>query len=172
MKLFLGIDLSDSLKEKLLNLILPLKKEYPQFDWVPTVNYHITIHFFGEVDSYEAIVKRIEEVTFDKKSFQMFAYSVGMFINQKITIYLDFSRQKLLEIIAEQTKILFNNADKQKYIPHLTLAQYKKPSKQQYFVIKKRLTKEDIDFSFDVKKLTLFESINSSYKVLKRIPLL
>ena len=46
MRLFLAVDLPKKVKHLLEQQILPVKKEYPQFEWVSEGNYHITVHFF------------------------------------------------------------------------------------------------------------------------------
>ena len=66
-------------------------------------------------------------------------------------MYLDFRREKEIERISES----INGSEK--YVPRLLLAKYKIPSKQQYFVIKKRLSNLEVDISFKVNKLSLFE---------------
>ncbi len=172
MRLFLAIDLPKKVKTKLEEQITPLKKEYPQFEWVSEKNYHITIHFFGEVENVKSLEKRLEEYLYDKESFYLYSYSVDLFINHKIIVYLDFRREKKLEAIADQIK----TDSHENFVPHLTLARCRIPSKQQYFVLKKRVHKLNVDISFQVRKLVLFQSILGGripvYKVVKKIPLL
>jgi len=178
MRLFLAVDLPKKVKHLLEQQILPVKKEYPQFEWVSEGNYHITVHFFGEINNVETIKKRLEEYLFDQESFYLYSYSVDLFINHRIVIYLDFRREKKLEVIARRVKESFQTHDSrtQKYVPHLTLARARIPSKQQYFVLKKRMSKLNIDISFQVKELVIFESILGGrtpvYKIVKKIPLL
>lgn len=64
----------------------------------------------------------------------------------------------------------FDFAQQKKYLPHLTLARCRIPSKQQYLLLKKRLKKINIKVDFPVKKITLFQSILSGKKpVYKKI---
>lgn len=170
MKLFLAVDLPKKVKISLEEQILPFKKEYPQFEWVSVENYHITIHFFGEVDNVEKLQKDLEGCLFDKESFYLYSYGADLFINSKIVPYINFRREKKLESIAERV------IGEGRFVPHLTLARSRIPSKQQYFVLKKRMSKLEIDISFHVKELVLFQSIIGGkfpvYKIVKRIPLL
>lgn len=170
MRLFLAIDLPKKEKASLEEQITPFKKEYPQFDWVSEKNYHITIHFFGEIDNVEKLQRHLEECLFDKESFYLYSFGADLFINHQIVPYVSFRREKKLEIIAKCVK------REGRYVPHLTLARSRIPSKQQYFVLKKRMSKLEIDISFQVKQLVLFQSILGGkypvYKIVKKLPLL
>ena len=170
MKLFLAIDLPSKVKTAIEEQIAPLKKEYPSFTWIPKENYHITIHFYGEVKNEKKLIERLKTQLFDKERFHLYGGKLDLFMNEKITIFLKFYKEKkLLEI---------ENAvgDKKGYIPHLTFGRCKIPSKQQYFVLKKRLTKINVDISFPVKELILFATIPNGqfphYKKLAHLPLL
>ena len=74
-----------------------------------------------------------------------------MTIQNNISIFIDFRREKEIERISESIN------EVEKFVPRLILAKYKIPSKQQYFVIKKRLSNLEVDISFKVNKLSLFE---------------
>lgn len=178
MRLFLAIDIPDKEKKRIEEQISRIKNEYPQFDWVPPENYHTTIHFFGEVGNIEKLKKRLEECLFDQESFYLYSYRADLFINHKIVIYLNFRREKRLEQIEKRIRETFQPQKKnaERYVPHLTLARCRIPSKQQYFVLKKRVNKLNVDISFKTEGLVLFESIlgkrTPEYKVIKRVPLL
>lgn len=182
MRLFLAIDLPKKVKISLEEQITPIKKEYPQFGWVSQENYHITVHFFGEVKDVEKLQKRLEESLFDQESFYLYSFGADLFINNKIVPYVSFRREKKLESIAKRVNPVtieysgYGVKESQRYIFHLTLARSRIPSKQQYFVLKKRISKLEIDISFHVKELVLFQSILGGrfpvYKIVKRIPLL
>ncbi len=177
MKLFLALSLAQQTKNELMEQLDVLYKEYAQFNWVPSENYHITIFYFGEIIDPNRIYDRIETIVYDKKSFYMYAFHMDMFINHWITIYLDFRREKTLEAIAMQTREVFqSNRNHQRFVPHLTLSKWRIPSKQQYFVLKKRIWKHQVDLSFLADKITLFESIPSrrfpEYKKIKEFSLL
>ena len=63
----------------------------------------------------------------------------------------------------------------QRFIPHLTIAKAKTPSKQQYLHLKKKLLKFPIDLNFPAKRIHLFESIlkgpRPEYKKIAAFPL-
>ena len=171
MRLFLAIELSDKIKKEIDDQLLEIKKAYPQFQWVPANNYHITVYFFGEISDHKKIINQLEQVLYDKELFYFYSTSVDLFIHHKITIYLNFRREKKIEKINKNIKETFQIFENLvKFIPHLTLAHYKIPSKQQYFVLKKKLAKVIVDVSFKINKLVLFKSIlGGSRSVYKKI---
>ena len=171
MRLFLAIELSDKIKKEIDDQLLEIKKAYPQFQWVPSDNYHITVYFFGEISDPKKIINKLEQVLYDKELFYFYSTSVDLFIHHKITIHLNFRREKKIEKINDSIKETFKISENSaRFIPHLTLARYKIPSKQQYFVLKKKLAKVIVDVSFKINKLVLFKSIlDGSQSVYKKI---
>ncbi len=163
MRIFLAVEIPENIKQKLFQQITPLRRDYPQLSWVPPENYHITIHFFGEVDNVKKLSEKIKDVLYDAESFPMFSLGTGIFIDRKILLYADFQRAKKLEELAEKIKSITeptqSNSHRYKFIPHLTLARYKIPSKQQYLLMKKKLEQFEIDLEFPVDHVTLYQSI-------------
>ena len=154
----LKIELPDKTKKEITDQISDLKNIYPQFQWEPIEKYNILVHSFGEFLDKKLTISKLERALFDKKLFYFYANRVNLTIQNKITLYLDFIREKEIERINKSIKDQFQiTQDSGKYMPRLTLANYKIPSKQQYFVIKKRLANLEIDLSFKVNKLSLFE---------------
>ncbi len=178
MRLFLAIDPPQDVKLSIEKQITTLKKEYPQFEWTPMENYHITLHFFGDVADNKKVFSQLEGLLFDQESFYLYSLNAGMFTQYRITMHLNFRREKRLEKIVQRVKEKFYLPEQkiEKYVPHLTFARYRIPSKQQYFVMKKRLNKLNLDVSFAVKKVILFESIlggrNPIYKKVHSIKLI
>lgn len=161
MRLFLAIDLPEKTKQKLEKQITSLKREYPQFNWVSPENFHITIHFFGEREDAEKIKKRIENLLWNQQHFYLYSFNLDVFVKNKLITYLTFKREKQIESLAYLIKSNFetNSYLKEKFIPHLTLARGPKSSKQQYFALQRKLSRININISFVVERLILFESI-------------
>lgn len=164
MRLFLALDIPLRVKNIIDQKISFLKKTYPQFSWVPKENYHVTLFFFGETDRINLIKKKIDDLVFDQESFNLFTTNIDLFIHKKIVIYLNFSREKRIETLVKKINETFyffdhKNSKNKKFIPHLTLARAKIPSKQQYFHLKKQLNKTFIDCSFSVNKIILYQSL-------------
>lgn len=166
MRLFLAVELPEKVKKQLDEQIDSIKKEYPQFTWVTPENFHITVHFFGETIESERIKEKIKDLMWDQEKFFLYSLDMDVFVNHKLVMYLYFRREKKLEELAYKIKSNFesNSVNERKYVPHLTLARGRRGSKQQYFVLKKKLEKINIDISFLVNKVVLFESILTGKK--------
>ncbi len=170
MRLFLAIDLPGEAKQSLNAQLVSLQKEYPVFNWVQTQNFHMTVHFFGETNKAEEISRKTKDILYDQEPFYLYANHLDLFMSQNITVYVNFRREKLLEGIIEKTRGVFSGEFKEvkTFIPHITVARTKIPSKQQYFHLVKKLTRTEIDLEFKVSELSLFESIISSKKPVYR----
>jgi len=176
MRLFLAIDLPKKTKEKIENRVRQLKEEHRNFKWVDENNYHITIYFFGDNYYHKNITEKIKQALYDSFSFYLYSSECSLFIKRKVILYLGFNRNKALEKVASNIMETFEPQRKIKFIPHLTLARLKLPSKQQYLVLKKKMSNLEIDLEFKVNKLTLFNCINYNtkpeYKIVKEFKLL
>lgn len=170
MRLFLAIDLPAKTKREIDKVLKDFKNEYKSFKWVDPGNYHITVHFFGEIGDVEKLKEKIRMALFERRSFYLYFSAVNLFVNEKITIYLAFRREKEAEKLAQKIDDIVNLGKKRdkKFVLHLTLARCKLPSKQQYFVLKKRLEKIDLDINFSIKQIILFESILNGDKPIYR----
>ncbi len=165
MRLFLAIELPASVKTQIEKQLIPLVSAYPDCRWVSPENYHVTVYFFGEVSDLQKITPRLDKVIFDAPQFYLYSQKLDLFMHEKITVYLDFLREKKLEKIARNIEQEFGTfSTDRKYVAHMTLARCRIPSKQQYFVFKKRLSKVEVDVTFPVRRLTLFNSILSGPK--------
>lgn len=154
----LKIELTDETRNQVTAQMADFRKLYPQFQWEKIENYNILVHSFGEFSDKRSTIKMLETALYDKKTFYLYSFEVAMTIQNNITIFIDFRREKEIEIISERIRELspsLQNSDR--YVPVLYLAKSKIPSKQQYFVIKKRISNLEIDISFKVNKLSLFE---------------
>lgn len=171
MRIFLGIDIPEQVKTVIDTQLADLKKEYPQFTWVPRANYHVTVHFFGEVAKVSEIENRLRELLFDVRPFHLYAYEGSIFQQLGIILHLEFSRDKTLEHMVDIIQAdLDSGRVKKKYVPHLTIARYKSPSKQQYTLLKKKMQNLPLDFDFPVESLYLFESnLRGAVPVYKKI---
>src|SRR3989338_10642838 len=100
MRLFLAIELSDKIKKEINRQLEEIKKAYPQFQWVPADNYHITVYFFGEIFDPKKIINKLEKILYDKELFYLYSTSVNLTIQNKITLDLNFRREKEIERIS------------------------------------------------------------------------
>lgn len=154
----LMIELSDETKNQIVEQLADFRKLYPQFQWEKIENYHVLVHSFGEFSDKKSSIKLLETALYDKNTFYLYSFKVALTIGNNIVFYLDFRREKEIERISERIRELSPTMQSsEKFVPRLILAKYKIPSKQQYFVIKKRLSNLEVDISFKVNKLSLFE---------------
>ncbi|MCS7093002.1 MAG: RNA 2',3'-cyclic phosphodiesterase [Patescibacteria group bacterium] len=168
MRLFLGIDVPEVIKEKIDKEIISLKRDYSHFDWIVPKNFHITLYFFGSVDNCQKIKQKVEALLWDQSFFYLHSFRLDTFVNRRLIVYLDFYREKEMERLVEKIRGVFGleNKNHHKFIPHLTLSRGPRSSKQQYFALKSKLRKIKIEVSFKVDRVYLFQSILS-----ERIPI-
>lgn len=160
MSLFLAIPIPDDVKRKIHKQLEPLRKKHPDFNWMNPEKYHITLFFFGDKYEKEFIDKQVENVTYDTKAFHLFAGHNGIFMKDNLVFYLGFLKSYPIEQLVKRIKTEMNIVDDLKFFPHLTVAKYRIPSKQQYLLIKKRfLEQTNIDAEFEVTQITLYESV-------------
>jgi 2'-5' RNA ligase len=178
MKLFLGINLPEDAIQKVYEQTDPIRRDYPDFNWVPTDNLHVTLYHIGEVADTKIplVVEYVENSIYDVEKTHLFARATDLFINTKqIILYMSFLRNKVIEDVHERMLTLFEDKSTKKYIPHLTMARYKIPSKQQYFHLKKKLHDLDVELDFSVTQIHLYQSIdrarNPLYNIIKSFPL-
>ena len=94
MRTFLAIDLPTEAKKQIDEQIASIKKDYPVFNWVPMHNYHLTAHFYGEIDGVSQVKDKIEEAIYDIPAFMMYGLGAGLFIHQKIVAYVSMRRRR------------------------------------------------------------------------------
>ena len=153
MKLFIAIKPSLEFNQEIYQQISPLIKKYPWFELTDPVNYHITLQHIGETDKKKEIVAFLKQTAKNHKNFYLFARGMAMMSKTKITIYVNFYREKIVEKLANELAL----QDGQ-FFPHLTIAHTKLSSKQQYFALQKRLALMKIEGQIKVNKIFLLDS--------------
>lgn len=164
MRTFLAIDLPQKIKKSLHSQLGKLYKEYPDIRWVSPENFHVTLHFFGEIGDPKREIEHIEESIYDVPSFHLYSSEAGLFIRHKITLYVEFQRNKTLERLVKAVREKLQLPHDKRFVPHLTIGRYRIPSKQQYLLMKKKLKNLQIDIDFEINTIILFESILESNK--------
>lgn len=166
MRLFLAIDLPKKQKQNLSSQLQTLKRQYGDIKWVSSENYHITLQFFGNDYPEDSIRENLMKIVYDIPTFHLYFSHADLFLREKITIYLTFTRNKILEKLVGEIKKSFQIDSRSKFVPHLSIGRWRIPSKQQYFLLKKKLKNLNVDISFKVTAITLFDSIITGQKPL------
>ena len=84
-------------------------------------------------------------------------------MTNQIMIYVHFRREKILEAIAEKIQDAFSLEQKNLF-PTSPFPRSSTSSKQQYFLLQKKLDRTNIDFEFKVSELILFDSVQTIKK--------
>jgi 2'-5' RNA ligase len=177
---FIGTDISDEIKNNLEELYSDISKIEGRIRLIPLKNLHITYKFLGNTDEnlIEKISLEIEGLLSEIKKFNIEVKGVGLFKNIRnpriIWIGLIDEEKNLSnlsrELNSRMSKFGFE-PEKREFKPHTTVARIKS--------IKDTQNLEDVlseykEFSFgkfEVKNITLYESIlektGAIYKILK-----
>ncbi len=176
MRLFLAIDLPGETKKAIAGQLKSFQQQYPNFRWVESSNYHLTLHFFGDISKQDKIIQFMNDLVYDIPSFYLYSAELGLFIKDSITLYIGFQRNKLLEQLVKKIKEKSALGTSRKFVSHLTFGRSRIPSKQQYLLLKKKLKNFPLEIEFKVKSITLFESVLGTpkpvYKKIAEFPLL
>lgn len=165
MRVFLAVDLDESLKERVLRVQEKLKEADAIVKFVETENLHFTCKFFGEISHKKAdiIIEIIEEKIKQFKSFKIDIKGSGVFPHfgyiRVIWLGLEnpeyFSRM-LKELDEEFVKLGFKK--ERSYIPHLTIGRVK-GSKNKELLVSKIKEQENIEIGpMEVSKISLKKS--------------
>lgn len=155
-------------------------RDYPGFTWTPPQNYHVSLHYIGEIVAQKlpVAVEHIQNTLYDVPATHMYTMGLDLFMDEQILIYVSFYRSKVVEDISDRLFKLFEPGKKRKhdYIPHISVARTKIPSKQQYFLLRKKLANLKVNVEFAVPEIHIYESIEKRktpiYEKVASIPLL
>ena len=134
MRLFIAIELSNEIRERLVAFLREMRELAPQAKWVRTENLHVTLKFLGETDSAKlpavhaalSNVHNTEPVTSDFRG-------LGFFPNERqprvFWVGMEASRDLptlAAEIDREMNELGFP-LETRPFTPHLTLARFGPP---------------------------------------------
>ena len=162
MRLFIAIDLPDELKEELAGL----SSGIPGARWVPADNMHITLRFIGEAGggTQDDVVEALSQVR--GQPFELALKGVGHFESrrQPHAVWAGVVKTEPLVRLRESVEAAVQraglDAERRKYVPHVTLARLKHadPVRLQSFMTEHSLYQSP---PFPVSGFTLFSSFLS-----------
>lgn len=162
---FLAIDIDDDLKPKINKIIRELKGIDTRIKYVELINMHLTLKFFGEIDTegLELLEDTIQNVVSDFKPFNIKIKGTGSFPNKNHikVIWVGIEEDELIKDLHDKldkefTRLGFDK-DK-KFSTHLTIGRMKSAKNKNQV---KGVLEEFNDFDIgemNVDKITLKKS--------------
>jgi len=171
MRLFIGIDLPDEMKESIEQTLLPLQQNSK--GWEKSHDYHQTLLFIGSVENEKAaeIEKRMSEISFHPFTLLTRGFS---FFNRRI-MYVDFHPSDNLIRLKKEIDLKFPEylrPDEKEFVPHVTVKRWQRYEFDQLAegILEHALP----SLKFEVNELCLFKSErdqnNFKYHVISKIP--
>ena len=159
MRLFVGLDLPHSLRERLSFL----SGGVPGARWVPPENYHITLRFIGEVAAHQAEEIDLALAALRARGFALSLTGVGTFEKggRPIALWVGVERNPQLDLLQSKIETACQRTglepERRRFAPHVTLARLDNPveSKLAAFVQANNLFRAE---PMPVTHFTLFSS--------------
>lgn len=169
MRLFLGIEIPENIKQEIYNFLLPLHKTEKQ--WERGHDYHQTLLFIGETteDQLEIIKERMSLIYFPPFELET---SIFKFLNRRL-LYLDLAPSAELNILHNQIQELFPEwvrPIEKEFLAHITVKRWQRYEYEDlYLGLREKVLPP---MRFEVKSLALFkserDSNNNKYHVIHR----
>ncbi|SFI30956.1 2'-5' RNA ligase [Paenibacillus sp. UNC496MF] len=125
MELFVGLDFPASVSQELKRVQRALRVFDPSGAYEPKENFHLTLHYIGEVASPDALTERLLKV--NRKPFELTLHELGMFdivggnvvwVNVRAEPRLHDLHQRISGILAE----LSTGKKQYSFDPHISIA--------------------------------------------------
>ncbi|HCM37168.1 MAG: 2'-5' RNA ligase [Candidatus Gottesmanbacteria bacterium GW2011_GWB1_43_11] len=128
-RLFVGIGLPKSTKQKLGKLLSGLGQDYPEIKWEVPEKLHLTLKFLGNtVVVPETILTSLRQKLADTSGFTLNFGEIAILVNQQSLVVLEaISEENLLSLYHKINNVLENlkfARDKRKFYPHVTLGRF------------------------------------------------
>ena len=184
-RVFLAVELSPNIQEKLFALQRQLKGTLPPINWVRPESIHLTLKFLGYVDPslVSQLLSALEPIGENHSPFSIDVQSLGVFPQVKhpriLWVGLTGNTQALHDLVFEIEAVLETHGfppEEKAYHPHLTLARIKRENaKVGLALIQTRVLESDQHLgTLIVDRFTLFQSdLDSSgarYTLLWTVP--
>ena len=172
MRLFVGIDFSDALKNEIYNLEQKLKPLSHKGNWKHEDNFHLTLKFLGDIpeDRLEVLYEAVDKASLSVEPFDIALKGIGAFGLSDVSaetglcpakvlwlgIEGDLSALNKLYLAVEDALVEVGFAkDFRPYAPHITLGQDLK-FKCEFQAIRNAIS--EMDGKIHVTEVTVFNS--------------
>ena len=131
MRVFAAIPLPQTAVRSITEIISPIRRSNPALSWVPESSYHLTLHFFGEIDegAVSALSRLFEDSRLSRSAFRARLGSLGQFPpsgNPRVLWIALRDAEEALRSYWELFESLVSGlgwqSDKHGFNPHVTLA--------------------------------------------------
>lgn len=170
MKLFIGIELSTTIKKYIAECVTPL--QLTPKGWENPNDYHLTLLFLGEtpVEAIASISERLEKISYksfevELASFEFFSRRV-LFVNLKNSLEILGLKKRIDEQFAEWKRI-----ESKSFIPHITVKRWQR---YEFKFLEEQIKNHPfLPLKIKVNGLALFksekDSNNNKYHVLHKV---
>lgn len=156
-RVFLALDIPDGWKEQMGKYQNILKENYPQMRLTPSRNFHLTLAYYGFIDSnqLQSIMDHVDLIVRDLKSFVIEPLEPSFFnYRKRIIFWYGVSSDELTDI-AQKARRLLTDDGQPPFNAHVTLGRLNNHQKKPVLPA----IKLDIQ-SFRTTELVLYESVN------------
>ena len=173
MRLFIGVPVSEEIKEIVKPLYQKLNETDAILNLVPLDNLHFTIKFLGDTDKVEEIKEKLS--TIKQSSFKISLKNVGCFpsLERIRVVWVGTDSKEIISLMKETDNLLnyIKKNDFEKEVAHLTIARVKSGELKEFV---EEFSKTDFGEML-VNKFVLYESVLTSegliYKIIKEFKL-
>jgi 2'-5' RNA ligase len=182
MRVFLGLDLDSSVREKLEALERELRPLTRRARWVRPDGLHLTLRFFGEssAETVDSLAARLAEAFLGLRAFSLHFRGCGVFPDRRkpriLWVGVPMPPQALFELQSRAEAVARESGfapERRRFEPHLTLARFREPEGSLDSILR---ACEERDFGATaIEEAVLFESrlspTGASYEKLRTYPL-
>ncbi len=160
------IDAGDSLVRLLSSLAHQLRHE--RINWVKPQNMHLTLKFIGSTpsDKIPEIIQFLQNISLKHSGFELEFDRTGLFGSQYNPKVIWLGSSKAPDLLISLAKDMINGfdqigypADRQNFVPHLTLARIKQLADKHYFQRIIRQIPQQVYIRQAIHSFRLYESI-------------
>ncbi len=158
MRLFIGIDIPEDVKQLIKNIEDKVASEYGRFNKVKPENCHITLKFLGEVKDEGKIISTLKDIKFE--TFKLEIKNIGFFPDENYikVAWIGFKDDSCLIKLHDKIETILKDFKKDsKFKGHITFMRVKTLYKKKEFIEFIKTIKLP-EISFDVDNFKLYKS--------------